>query len=146
MDILRDSLTTCARNHTPVFEGTEGFFAHLIWKWVKSVRLREYYRFFVAERIQGAPVVSCRMKCRKTATPQPKTTAAGNTYRIAGMPMRNIAMLPKAKIAPAIPPPTATFAMLICGVRVSSFIAAPSGANLITGLNFQKFPDLSAPG
>jgi len=55
--------------------------------------------------------------------------------------MRNIAMLPKAKIAPAIPPPTATFAMLICGVRVSSFIAARSGSDLITRLDFQKFPD-----
>jgi hypothetical protein len=31
--------------------------------------------------------------------------------------------------------------MLICGVRMSSFIAAPSGAKLITGLGFQKFPD-----
>ncbi len=53
--------------------------------------------------------------------------------------MRKIAILPKAKIAPAMPPPTATFAMLICGVRVSSLIAAGSGSDLITGLRFQKF-------
>jgi hypothetical protein len=48
-------------------------------------------------------------------------------------------MLPKAKIAPAMPPPTAIFAMLICGVRVSSFIAAPSGTILITSLLLRKF-------
>ena len=41
---------------------------------------------------------------------------------MAGMPMRNINMLPRAKIAPAMPPPTASFDMLICGVEVSSLI------------------------
>jgi hypothetical protein len=74
-----------------------------------------------------------------------KTTAAGNTYRIAGMPMRKIAMLPKAKIAPAMPPPNAIFAMLICGVRVSSFIAAPSGTNLNYEFSFLEVPTIFRP-
>ena len=36
--------------------------------------------------------------------------------------MRNISIVPIAKIAPAIPPPTASFDMLICGLEVSSLM------------------------
>ena len=78
--------------------------------------------FSVAGRIHDAPVVSCRMKRRITANTQPTRTATGKTYRIAGMPMRNISIHPMVKIAPAIPPPIRSFALLICGVGVSSFI------------------------
>jgi hypothetical protein len=53
------------------------------------------------------------MKWITSATAQPKRTAAGNTYRITGMPIRKISMLPMAKIAPAMPPPTGIFDKLI---------------------------------
>src|SRR5258708_4187034 len=81
--------------------------------------------FLGAERIQGPPGASCRMKWRTSATPQPKTMATGNMYRMTGMPTRKISMLPATKIAPAMPPPTANFDMLICGFEVSSFILHP---------------------
>jgi hypothetical protein len=76
--------------------------------------------FSVAASIHDTPGVSCRAKRRISAMPQPTRTAAGKTYRIAGMPMRNISILPMAKIAPAIPPPTRSLALLICGREVSS--------------------------
>ena len=41
--------------------------------------------FFVAEGIQDAPGVLCRMKWRASATPQPRTMAAGRKYRSAGI-------------------------------------------------------------
>ena len=43
-------------------------------------------------------------------------------YRSTGIPVRNITVLPTAKIAPAMPPPTVIFDMLICGRSVSSRI------------------------
>jgi hypothetical protein len=46
--------------------------------------------------------------------------APGNIYHSMGSPVRNINMLPMVKIAPAMPPPTAIFAELICGRGVSS--------------------------
>jgi hypothetical protein len=76
--------------------------------------------FSAAASIHDAPSVSCRAKRRRSAMPQPIRTAAGKTYRIAGMPMRNISILPIVKIAPAIPPPTRSLALLICGRQVSS--------------------------
>jgi hypothetical protein len=39
--------------------------------------------------------------------------AAGNMIRRIGTPIRNIDMLPAAKIAPTMPPPTTSFEALI---------------------------------
>jgi hypothetical protein len=43
-------------------------------------------------------------------------------YRSTGIPVRKITVLPTAKIAPAMPPPTVIFDMLICGRALSSCI------------------------
>ena len=61
---------------------------------------------------------------------QPKTIAAGNMNRRAGIPMRKIAMLMTANRAPATPPPPGIFETLICGFGGIFPHAAPSELNL----------------
>jgi hypothetical protein len=65
--------------------------------------------------------------------------AAGNIYRSTGMPMRNIIVLTTAKIAPAMPPLTGIFAMLICGLRVSSLMLH------LLALSYHKFTPPEVP-
>ena len=50
---------------------------------------------------------------RISATPQPNRMAAENMNHSIGRPIRNIAMLPTVKSAPAMPPPKTIFDALI---------------------------------